>query len=314
MKRGAVLIIIAIACMHILCSDMQAQSRISRTYGVVTGSLDNHVKGAVLEKVLLYPKKNQYSSDTIERNALLLRYKNAIGTILVCHGFMCDKFDVGFLRDLFPRGEYNVMTFDFRAHGQKRHGQYCTFGKNEAYDVIAASQFIKNHSELKDKPLVVYGFSMGAVAAIEAQAKATERADGTDGSLFAGMILDCPFDSAENVIKQALDNTKFSLFGYEFNIPGRGLLQKYAFHPYIQTLVKAALKAVANLDTKDISVSMRPVHTAQSAKKINIPCFFIHCKNDKKVPVAAVKNVFNSTTGYKKLWITNGRYHFDSFL
>lgn len=284
-----------------------------RIYGATVEVRSDHIKGATLEKVVLYPKQGTNSQNTIERNALLVRYKEAIGTVLICHGFMCDKFDVGFLRDLFPQGQYNFMTFDFRAHGEKRHGQYCTFGRDEAYDVIAAAQFIKNHPDLKDKPLVVYGFSMGAVAAIEAEAKAADNIDGTKGSLFAAMVLDCPFDSAENVIKRALDNIKFSFFGYEFNIPGRSILQKYAFHPYIQSLVKIALKAISKLDSQDINISIRPVHTALSIKKVHTPCFFIHCKNDEKVSVSAIKTVFNNAAGYKKLWVTNGRRHFDSF-
>jgi pimeloyl-ACP methyl ester carboxylesterase len=285
----------------------------ARAYGIVSQTLDSHIKGSNTEKVTLYSLKGHNSKDTIERDAILMWYPEAVATILICHGFMCDKFDVGFLRDLFPRGQYNIMTFDFRAHGQKRDGQYCTFGKNEAYDVIAAAQFIKTYPPLKGKPLIVYGFSMGAVAAIEAEASSVDHVDGTNGPLFAGMILDCPFDSAENVIKRALDNTKLSLFGYEFNVPGRGILQKYAFHPYVQSLVKVALKAVANLNTQDIKISIRPVFTAESAKKIYSPCFFIHCKNDEKVSVESIKRVYSNVGGYKKLWVTNGRRHFDSF-
>lgn len=285
----------------------------NRIYGTTIEIRDDRIKDAVLEKVVLYPKQTASSLNTIERNALLVRYKDATATILICHGFMCDKFDVGFLRDLFPRGQYNFMTFDFRAHGEKRYGQCCTFGRDEAYDVIAAAQFIKNHPDLKDKPVIAYGFSMGAVAAIEAEARASEHADGANGQLFTAMILDCPFDSAENVIKRALDNVRFSFFGYEFNMPGRSILQKYAFHPYIQSLVKVALKTISKLDSQDINISIRPVHTALSIKKVHTPCFFIHCKNDEKISVAGIKTVFNNASGYKKLWLTNGRRHFDSY-
>ena len=49
------------------------------------------------------------------------------------------------------------------------------------------------------------------------------------------MILDCPFDSSENIIKCCLEGLQFTLLGYDFSIPACTLLQKYAFHPYVQS-------------------------------------------------------------------------------
>jgi len=272
-------------------------------HGKIVEVRNDLVKGGIVERVKLYPKAEVGSDKRIVRNGILMRYKNAKATVLICHGFMCDKHDVGLLRRLFPRGQYNLMTFDFRAHGDNRKGQYCTFGKNEALDVIAAGSFLRNHPDLKNKPLFVYGFSMGASSAIEAQAKKP---------LFDAMILDCPFDSSEKAIKRALNSLKMSLFGYEFDLPGRQFLQKYAFHPYVQSFIKAMFKAVANFDTHNIQINLRPVRPYLSAKKISAPCFFIHCKKDEKIPIPAVKTIFNNVTGPKRLWITNGRRHFDS--
>ena len=128
------------------------------------------------------------------------------------------------------------------------------------------------------------------------------------------MILDCPFDSSENIIKRSLESIQFSFLGYDFSIPACNLLQKYAFHPYVQSLIKNILKTVANLDSKNIDMRMYPINPAISAEKIHVPCFFIHCKNDEKVSVDAVKTVYNSAgTDYKMLWLTNGRRHFDSY-
>ncbi len=42
--------------------------------------------------------------------------------------------------------------------------------------------------------------------------------------------------------------------------------------------------------------------------------FFIHCKNDEKISVYAIKAVYESAgCAYKELWLTNGRRHFDSY-
>jgi len=274
------------------------------SYGAVAESSVDYAPGAVLEKIVLFPQKDSCCQEQcFERHGLLIRYPNAQATILICHGFMCDKFDVGLLRLLFEQGKYNIMTFDFRAHGEKIDCQKCTLGRDEAYDVIAAAHFLKEHAPVKDKPLLAYGFSMGAVAAIEAQAK---------DPLFKAMILDCPFDSSERVLQHNLGNIKFSLMGYQFAMPCNNLLQRYVLHPHVQSMIKFILKTVAHLRFKDIQLQIPPFQPSESIKNISVPCFFIHCKNDETVPLDAIKQVYYGAQGYKKLWLTNGRRHYDS--
>jgi len=275
-----------------------------RIYGIVASQKKKMSNGTTRERVVIYPQENHNSSNTIMRNGLLVRHDNAKATVLVCHGFMCDLHDAGMLRGMFKRSQFNVMTFDFRGHGRDSKDQYCTFGRDEALDVIAAAKFLKSHPELKDLPLFAYGFSMGAVSAIEAQS--------LDSSLFDAMILDCPFESSEKVIKTGLEGLKFSFLGYEFEFPGKNLLEKYAFHPYVQSLVKTILRIVSQMDATRMRTNFCPVHPVESIKKVSVPCFFIHCKNDEKVGIDQVKAVYSGANGYKKLWLTNGRRHCDS--
>lgn len=275
-----------------------------RIYGIVASEKRPMGNGTTRERVVIYPQEHHNSANTIMRNGLLVRHPDAKATVLICHGFMCDLHDAGMFRSLFKRSNCNVMTFDFRGHGKDSEGQYCTFGRDEALDVIAAARFIKNHPELKDLPLFVYGFSMGAVSAIEAQS--------LDSSLFDAMILDCPFESSEKVIKTGLEGLKFSLFGYHFEFPGRDFLERYAFHPYVQSLVKSVLRLVSQMDATVMRTNFCPVHPVESIKKVTVPCFFIHCKKDEKVGIDQVKSIYAGATGYKKLWLTNGRRHCDS--
>ena len=146
---------------------------------------------------------------------------------------------------------------------------------------------------------------MGAVAAIQAQS--------VDASLFDALILDCPYDKSENVIKRSLDNLKFSMFGYTFEIPGRKLLEKFAFNYYVQSFLKALLKTVSSLDATATRTQIYPLSPVDSIKKISVPCLFIHCKNDEKVPLQAAKDLYKNAQGFKRLWETDGRRHFDSF-
>ena len=255
-----------------------------------------------IEPVLFNSRENVFSEKQLIRKGILMTQPGAKATVVISHGFMCNKYDVGFLRQIFT--DCNVLTYDFRAHGEQTDGQLCTFGHNEAYDVIAAAQFLKKHPLTKDTSLIGYGFSMGAVATIEAQSK---------NPLFTALILDCPFDSSDQVVKKSLDNLKISVFGYQMDIPGKSILEKYAFHPYVQSTIKTLLKTVTQIDTQKINMHMMPTYPVKSIKAINVPCFFIHCKNDEKITIEAVKRVFHGAQGPKKLWLTNGRNHYDSF-
>ncbi len=258
----------------------------------------------VMRDMIIKSQESDESDRVLVRRGVLVTIPNAVATVVICHGFMCDKYDAGFLRTFFPNNQFNFLTFDFRAHGDVSDGQCCTFGFHEAFDVIAAVRSLKALKECKDKPVYVYGFSMGAVAAIEAQAR--------DSSLFDAMILDCPFDSSENILKRSIECIKLSVCGYEFSMPGRSLLCRYAFHPYVQSFVKILLKTASHMDTKKVQTYICPLSPAESVKKISIPCFFIHCKNDEKISVESIKLVFEGAAGYKWLWLTNGRRHYDS--
>lgn len=278
---------------------------VSMSFLVLCAS-DSSVKPpqAAIEPVILFSQQNDEANKRLSRRGILVTYKDAQATIVLCHGFMCDKFDVGFLRAIFPRGQFNFLAFDFRAHGESTEGQCCTFGRDEAYDVMAAARYVRSQPQLKDKPVFAYGFSMGAVALIEAQAK--------DKTLFDAMVLDCPFDSTERVLAQSIDRLKISLFGYEFDLPGKSILRRYAFHPYVQAFIKILLKTFVHIDVRNIQTYMCPLKPSESIKKVSVPCLFIHCKNDDKIPTEAIKEVFNGAHGYKSLWLTHGRRHYDS--
>lgn len=267
-------------------------------------ALKKYIPEGNLEEIIFYVREKDNSNEHFARSAQILKRDNAKANIIICHGFMCDKRDISFLRSIFKN--FNIITFDFRAHGQiVIDDQYCTFGKNECHEVMGITHYIKSREDLKSLPTFVYGFSMGAVAAIMAQAK--------DPNLFDAGIYDCPFESSELVLKRGLDNLKFNVFGYEFHLPGRTFLYKYAYHPIVQSILKITLKTIAKLDATEVNTCICPVNPMIAIRKFNKPSFFIVCRNDDKAPIEAVKKVYNGAKGYKRLWITNGRRHFDSF-
>ncbi|MBY0109865.1 MAG: alpha/beta hydrolase [Candidatus Babeliaceae bacterium] len=261
-----------------------------------------HNNGKV-EHIIFSVPNSRGSQKMILRKGILVTRPGARATIVICHGFMCNKNDVSFLRSIFY--DYNVMVFDFRAHGENIEDQCSSFGVNEVLDLEGAVAFVKSKPELSKLPLIAYGFSMGAVTAILTQAQHPD--------MFSALILDCPFDSTEMVIHRLIEKLTFSIGGYQWGLPGRGLLKKYAYHPSIQAIVKLALKTVAHVGTHDIVTCILPSNTVQEVQKVTVPTFFITCKNDDKAPIEAVRSIYLNKPGYKRLWLTSGRNHFDSF-
>ncbi len=261
-----------------------------------------YTDGRHKELVTFSVQESSHSDKQLTRSGILTIVPNASITLLICHGFMCDKSDISFLRLLFK--DFNTFMFDFRAHGDFKEDQCCTFGLNESYDVVAAVKYIKSRPELKDKPLIVYALSMGAVASIIAQAR--------ENNLFDAMILDCPFESSDNLISRGLDHLYINFFSCKIPVPFKSLLKQCAYHPYTQSLVKHVLKAIAQLDSTEVQTCIFPIYTYKEAQNIKVPCLFIACKHDDKAPVYAVKKVFNAVKAPKRLWVTNGRRHYDS--
>lgn len=87
-------------------------------------------------------------------------------TMIVLHGYKDDLNQDGRLDQIVNHysPQYNIVTFDFRAHG-KSSGDYITFGYNERKDVLSAIETIKEQDP--EQNIIVYGFSMGAATALQ---------------------------------------------------------------------------------------------------------------------------------------------------
>ena len=90
-------------------------------------------------------------------------------TVIVCHGLAASKAnELVLARRLVPAG-FNVLAFDFRAHGESG-GQLATFGALEKRDVLAAVKWVRNSRSAQAQRIFGVGASMGAAALISAAA------------------------------------------------------------------------------------------------------------------------------------------------
>jgi len=258
------------------------------------------------EPITFYSQYEEESNEHIARRGVLITRSDARATVLVMHGYTSSKIDMGILRLLFS--PYNLLLFDFRAHGESSSGQSSTLGCDEVYDVFAAVDFLRSHARTKDLPIIAYGFSMGAVTAIEAQSR--------DHHLFNAMILDCPFDSTDALVKRGLDaflgKIHIPFTGIEFDFPGRAFIEHHAMDRFVRPVLLFFLKLFAGMDATRVPTMPKRVNAVLSARKIKVPVFMIGCYADNRVPVDAFVRVYQSFGDYKRLWITRGARHFGS--
>ena len=258
------------------------------------------------ESVTFYSQFEDVSNEHIARRGVLITRERARATVLIMHGYTVSKVDMGILRLLFS--PYNLLLFDFRAHGEASEGQSSTLGYDEMYDVFAAVDFLRSHRATKKLPIIAYGFSMGAVAAIEAQSR--------DPQLFNALILDCPFDSTQELVRRGLDKAlgsiRIPLLGIEFAFPGRHFIERHATDRWMQPILFFILRFFAGMNGYRIPTVPKFVDTVAAARTIKAPVFLIGCASDERVPVDAFVRIYLNMSGYKRLWITGGVRHFGS--
>jgi fermentation-respiration switch protein FrsA (DUF1100 family) len=104
---------------------------------------------------------------------------NVDETVLVCHGLGANKSNQLTLGAHFVQAGFNVLIFDFRAHGHSG-GQLSSFGDLERRDVLAAVKWLKDQRPTAARRVYGVGASMGAAALIAAAAEDSDEARAID--------------------------------------------------------------------------------------------------------------------------------------
>lgn len=82
------------------------------------------------------------------------------GTIIVCHGVGANRRDISAITQLVHDCGYQVLSFDFRGHGES-DGRTITYGANERLDVLGAYDYCLSRTDVDPSKLYALGVSMG---------------------------------------------------------------------------------------------------------------------------------------------------------
>jgi len=196
-------------------------------------------------------------------------------TIIPLHGYTSSRW--GFyiipMIETLAKSGYNVLAFDFRAHGESE-GKYTTVGDRELIDLISAIDWLKKEKPSSDKRIGLIGYSMGAMVAIRALAE-DERV--------CCAVADSP--------PMYLDKTGARSLKYFANLP------KWLYY-----FVKPISKMITGA---------KEVHPIAYADRVKKPLLLIAGEKDPIVKVEEVKEFYERNKKINpdvELWITEAAH------
>src|SRR5713101_581003 len=192
--------------------------------------------------------------------------------VVLCHGIWTGRRECLPLALRFRAAGYNVLCFDFRAHGRS-DGRFTSVGHHETNDVVGAVHYLKQQPQVDPSRIGVIGFSMGAAATIQAAARCPD---------IAAVVADSAYASFLDAVKYS-----FRLVTRVPHFPMAPIALQYA-------------KWMMHLDANQL----RPVDVIGRISPR--PVLLTHGTLDEIVPVRHAYALFKAAEEPKELWIVPG--------
>jgi fermentation-respiration switch protein FrsA (DUF1100 family) len=195
--------------------------------------------------------------------------------VVLCHGVWTGRRECLPLALRFREAGYNVLCFDFRAHGLSG-GRFTSVGHLETDDVIGAVRYVRERPEVTTEQIGVLGFSMGAAATIQAAARCEDIAVVVADSAYASFV-----DAAR----------------YSFQLVTR------VPHFLIAPLAIRWAKWIVHVDASQL----RPVDVI--GRIAPRPVMLTHGELDEIVPVRHANVLFQAAEEPKEIWVVPEAHH-----
>jgi fermentation-respiration switch protein FrsA (DUF1100 family) len=195
--------------------------------------------------------------------------------VVLCHGVWTGRRECLPIALRFAEAGYNVLCFDFRAHGLS-DGRFTTVGLHETNDVIGAVHYLKQRLEVDPRRIGVVGFSMGAAATIQAAARCQD---------IAAVVADSAYASFVEAVRHS-----FRLVTRVPHFPVAPIAMHWA-------------KLMMHVD----ATQLRPIDVI--GRIAPRPIMLTHGTLDEIVPVRHAYTLFKAAEEPKELWIVPGASH-----
>ena len=173
--------------------------------------------------------------------------------------------------------EHNILLIDQRGCGQSG-GNTISFGVKERYDALAWAKYI--NERFPSSPIFMVGVSMGAATVLMT-------ADMDLPENVKGIIADCPYSSPSAIIKKVCRD--------------RGMPEK--IYPFVT--LGAMIYG---------HFSPNRASAVESVKNSRVPILLLHGKKDGFVPYSMAKEIYDSCTSDKYLYLFDEADHGMSYM
>jgi pimeloyl-ACP methyl ester carboxylesterase len=217
------------------------------------------------------------TNDQIRLKGWFVPAKNRSGapTIIIAHGLGASKSDFVNLSGVLSTNEFNVMLFDFRAHGESE-GSSSSLGLKEQLDIAAAVDYLMSRDDVSNKNIGLYGFSLGGAAGILASSK---------DKRIKAIVADTPFASLKKISEDVIKRT-YHLPSFPF-ISLANIFYRLSFNGWMEEVSPSAVIH---------RISPRPI-------------LLISSDIDEMTPLYHAEQLFESADQPKELWIIEGASH-----
>jgi len=202
-------------------------------------------------------------------------------TVILCHGLAASKSNQLILGRRLVPGGFNVLAFDFRAHGESG-GQLTSFGAIEKRDVLAAVRWVRENHPQEAHKIFGVGASMGGAALIAAAADPS-----AEGQAIDAVATYAAYDDLDLLVHDVSKEYFERPLGWVLEHVGVPIASA---HTGVNLTAFAPAREVSNVWPR--------------------PILYIHGKQDEIIPFARGENLFDFTSQPKyHLWYPKGAHN-----
>ena len=198
-------------------------------------------------------------------------------TVVLCHGYRVPRAHLRPVAALEYQSGYNVLTFDFRGHGES-DSVITSGGYIEVNDLEAAITAACMQPETLPNQIILHGFSMGAAVALLAPSHPA----------IAAIIADSPYASTDDVVRRIID--------YRFATESASWKP---FFRWVRTIFPVASWAIVKMCSVVFRLRFGHPYVAHPVRSFNrlkrlaknaqqprhVPILLIHAAGDPLIPI-----------------------------
>ena len=210
---------------------------------------------------------------------------------VLVHGMFRSSMELEPVAKMLRKRGGECWLMDQCNHGGSSRAPF-SGGLRESGDVVAVVEYVRSQPGLADKPLVIFGVSLGTIAVTLALPRIDD---------VAGVVLDAPIDDLTAAAHRMMT----------FNRPGDRRSFTYMVEPW-RSLILTALGMWSGFAMSDV----RPIEIAATLPH-DLPVLVIGEGLDDRAPPRTVENVYNRMPqhkGVKELWQVQNVGHGKAFL